>query len=368
MNMQNILERYADLVVNYSVSIKKGERVYIQATTVAEPLVKEIYKAVIKAGGLPHVKLEMQDEQAILLNEANEEQLNYVDPVYALAMKEFEAYIYVRAPFGEASAFAYHKSNAAIRTAALAPHRKNYTNRTATLELKRTLCEYPTEKHAENAGMSLEAYANFIFDACGLNEESPVAYWNSVHDFQQGIVEYLNKCQTIRYVNKKSDISFSTKERIWMNSDGQTNMPSGEVYTCPVEDSVNGYIHFDYPSVFQGEDVKGITLWVKNGWIERWEAEQGEALLERVFNTDEGARRFGEAAIGTNMRIQTPVRNILFDEKIGGTIHMAVGQSYIQTGGKNQSTIHWDMIAGMQDGGQIFADGTLIYENGKFLI
>ena len=178
----------------------------------------------------------------------------------------------------------------------------------------------------------------------------------------------MNKKENVRYVGDGIDIRFSTKGRTWINSDGQTNMPSGEVYTSPVEDSVNGTIHFNYPIVIAGSMVEGVTLWVENGRVERWEAKQGKALLDDAFQNVAGARHFGEAAIGTNYKIDRFTKNILFDEKIGGTVHMAIGQSYLQTGGKNQSAIHWDMIADMKNGGMIFADGEKIYEGGRFLL
>ena len=184
---------------------------------------------------------------------------------------------------------------------------------------------------------------------------------------QQRIKEYLDKVSTIQYKADHTDISFSVEGRTWINSDGKTNMPSGEVFSAPVEDSVNGKVHFTFPSVYMGKDVSGITLWVENGVIKEWKADQGHELLDEVFSI-EGANQFGEVAIGTNYKIQRSTRNILFDEKIGGTIHMAVGQSYKQCGGLNTSSIHWDMITDMQESGQIYADGTLIYEKGKFLI
>jgi aminopeptidase len=171
----------------------------------------------------------------------------------------------------------------------------------------------------------------------------------------------------VHYLGEGVDIKFSTKGRKWINSDGQTNMPSGEVYTSPVEDSVNGTIHFTFPVIYSGHEIEGITLWVKDGQVEKWEAKRGKQMLDNVFQLP-GARYFGEAAIGTNYNIDRFTKNILFDEKIGGTVHMAIGQSYLQTGGKNQSPIHWDLIANMKNGGQIYADGEKIYENGLFLI
>jgi aminopeptidase len=180
-------------------------------------------------------------------------------------------------------------------------------------------------------------------------------------------VDHLNQCREVRYCHPDFDIRFSCAGRTWINSDGRANMPSGEVFTSPVEDSVNGSIRFSFPAIQLGRVVEGIRLEVKNGEIVHWQAEQGGDVLDEVFSMP-GARYFGEAAIGTNRNIQQVTRNILFDEKIGGSVHMAIGQSYYQCGGKNKSDVHWDMITDMKQGGEIFADGKLIYRNGDFLI
>jgi len=213
----------------------------------------------------------------------------------------------------------------------------------------------------------MEDYEHFVYQACNLYENDPKAAWVKVRKSQQTIVDYLNKRDMIHFKGNGTDIQFSVKGRTWINSDGKTNMPSGEVFTGPIEDSVNGVVHFAYPSIYMGHEVEGITLWVKDGKVEKWEAKKGKKLLDKVFEI-KGSRYFGEVAIGTNYNIKRSTKNILFDEKIGGTIHMAVGQSYIQSGGKNESSIHWDMIADMKDGGTIHADNEKIYENGRFLI
>ena len=215
--------------------------------------------------------------------------------------------------------------------------------------------------------MALEQYEAFVYGACHLYADSPIDEWLAVRQSQQQIVDLLNSRDHIRYRGEGIDIEFSTAGRTWINSDGQTNMPSGEVYTSPVEESVNGVIHFSYPAVYMGHEVEGVTLWVKDGMVEKWEARRGQDFLDRIFQID-GARRFGEAAVGTNYTITRFTKNILFDEKIGGTVHMAIGQSYLQTGGKNKSSIHWDMIANMKNGGEIFANDEKIYESGKFLL
>jgi aminopeptidase len=256
------------------------------------------------------------------------------------------------------------------RTEALSGINNTYFERTAKRNepggLKRCLCQYPTQASAQAANMSLEEYDYFVFNACHLYSENAAAEWLKIRKNQQRIKDYLDKVKHVRYKADHTDISFNVDGRVWINSDGQTNMPSGEVFSAPVEDSVNGKVHFTFPSIYMGKDVKGITLWVENGKLVKWDAEQGKELLDHVFEIP-GANYFGEVAIGTNYNIQQSTRNILFDEKIGGTIHMAVGQSYKQCGGKNQSAIHWDMITDMSESGEIYADGKLIYEKGKFI-
>ena len=363
-----ILKKYAKLLVNYCLDIKEGDRLFIQTTTLAEPLVREVYREALRAGAsLVETDFIFRERSRIFLSEANEAQLKTISPFYKTAMSEFEAYLHIRAPFNLREDANTEGSKSKIRSEATSEINKIYFERTATRALKRNLCQYPTDASAQEAGMSLEEYQHFVFNACKLYEPDPEAAWLEVRKSQQHIVDHLNNCQSVRYVTEKTDITFSTEGRIWMNSDGQTNMPSGEVYTSPVENAVNGVVHFSYPCLYGGHEVEGVTLWVKDGYIERWEARRGQDYLDKIFKI-EGTRRFGEAAIGTNYNINKITKNILFDEKIGGSIHMAIGQSYLQTGGKNQSTVHWDMITDMTQGGEIIADGEVIYRNGLFLI
>jgi aminopeptidase len=220
---------------------------------------------------------------------------------------------------------------------------------------------------AQAANMSLEEYEHFVYKACHLYQDDPEQEWLNIRKQQEKIKTYLDQVKTIRYKAEHTDISFSVDGRTWINSDGQNNMPSGEVFSGPVENSVNGKVHFTYPSVFMGKDIDGITLWVEEGKVVQWDAREGKDLLDAVFEIP-GAKYFGEVAIGTNYNIKQATRNILFDEKIGGTIHMALGQSYKQTGGLNKSSIHWDMITDMSKDGAIYADGIKIYEKGVFII
>jgi aminopeptidase len=365
--MVPILSKYADLLVHYCLDIKEGDRLYVSSTTLAEPLIREVWRSALKAGASVDVDLSFREKGRIFLEEANDEQLQYISPLYRMAMEEYDAYLNIMAPFNLREDQNVDAEKSRKRREATKDLNKTYFERTATRSLKRNLCQFPTAANAQEAGMSLEEYEAFVFNACKLFDDDPAEAWLKVRQSQQHIVDFLNNKEKIRYKGDGIDITFSTKGRTWINSDGQTNMPSGEVYTSPVEDAVNGQVHFTFPVVFAGHEVEGITLWVKNGYIEKWEALRGQDLLDNVFQLP-GARQFGEAAIGTNFNIDRFTKNILFDEKIGGTVHMAIGQSYLQTGGKNQSSIHWDMIADMKNGGEIFADDEKIYESGKFLI
>jgi aminopeptidase len=365
--MEHMLRKYAHLLVHYCLDIQPGDRLLISTTILAEPLLREVYRIAVRAGAHVETDLSFEGQNTIFLQEASEEQLLYPPLFYQTAMEEFDAYLHIRAPWGvNEEASVTDPDKAQTRRNALKPVQQAYFRRTATRELKRCLCDFPTEAGAKLANMPLKAYQDFVFQACKLDQPDPVESWLQVRKRQQRIVDLLNQRSEFHYLGPHIDIRFQTQDRTWINSDGQTNMPSGEVYTSPVEDSVNGEVYFTYPAPYQGEDVEGVRLKVEQGLVTQWEATRGKDFLDRILQLD-GARRFGEIAIGTNYDIQTFTRNILFDEKIGGTVHMALGQSYLQAGGKNKSAIHWDMITDMTKGGNIFADGELIYENGRFL-
>jgi aminopeptidase len=365
--MNELLVKYANLLTQYCLSLKEGDKLYISTTTLAEPLVKEVYRAACKLGVLVEVNMSFADANRILYDNAPDSLLNTASPFQELAINEFDAYLVIRAPFNLKEDLGINKDRQKLRSKATANINQTYFDRTADGSMKRCLCQFPTQAAAQEAGMSLEEYSKFVFNACKLFEDDdPIKAWTELGKNQQYIVDYLNKADHIIYRNPKSEISFSVKDRIWINSDGKANMPSGEVYTGPIENSVNGHIHFDYPSIYSGNEVKDFTFHVENGIVQKWTAGLGQEFLDHIFSI-EGTRMFGEVAIGTNYGITQATKNILFDEKIGGTVHMAIGQSYKQTGGVNQSTVHWDMIADMKEG-EILADDKLIYENGHFII
>jgi aminopeptidase len=214
--------------------------------------------------------------------------------------------------------------------------------------------------------MSLAEYADFVYNCCFLYEDDPIGCWDKLEKGQQKIVDLLNTKKEVHYKSSDVDVKFRTDGRKWINSSGHFNMPSGEVFTGPVEDSINGKVRFSYPGIFMEQEIEDITLEIKNGLVIKATAAKGQELLNKILEIP-GARRFGEAAVGNNDRVNKFTKNMLYDEKMGGTIHMALGAGYPETGAKNESAIHWDLLADMKDG-QILADGEVIYKNGKFLI
>lgn len=361
-----ILEKYADLLLTYCMEVAPGERLLVNTTTLAEPLVNELYKQCQQRRVVMDVLFDFEKKQEYFNSYGHEDQARYISETFLKAMQEFECYLVIRAPYEKNNVALAAPEIAAIAAAARKPANDLYFKRTATRNLKRNLCQFPTLQGALDAGMSLEDYTHFVEKACFLNESNPADQWRQVRATQQHIVDKLNSHHHFTYSGPGFSISFRTEGRTWINSDGKTNMPSGEVYTSPVEESVNGNIRFSFPSIYQGFALEEVELQVQDGYITSWSCKNDPGVLDEAFAIP-GARHFGEAAIGTNYRISQITKNILFDEKIGGSVHMAVGQSYLQAGGKNNSALHWDMITDMTNGGQIHADGELVYENGKFV-
>jgi aminopeptidase len=294
------------------------------------------------------------------------EQLTWVSPMRKYWNENFDCFLYIRAPYDTKDTIEVPIEKRNAHNEAYREIRQIYMNRTGDRSMRRSLCQFPTPFSAAEAGMTLDVYEKFVFDACNLFDENPIETWRNFGKNQQKVVDYLNSKTKFRYLGPNCDLTFNTEGRIWINSDGKTNMPSGEVYTAPVDNSMNGWIKYTLPSLYMGETVNEIELNIKDGYIDKWQSKDNIEFLNKIFDID-GARRFGEAAIGTNYKIQQITRNILFDEKIGGTVHLAIGDAYKQCNGVNESSVHWDMITDMKSG-EIYANDELCYKNGKFII
>ena len=364
-----ILEKYADVLVNYSTNVRKGDLVIIYARGYeAQPLVKEIYKLCLLNGANPIVRTSMDEIAETFIKYANDEQLKYIDEMSKLEVDKADVMIFIGAPNNVKSMAKADSTKIAKRSNATHPILAKRLERSASGDMRWVIADYPTNALAQEASMSLEEYSNFLLKSCYLDLDNPVEKWMEIDKEQKRIADILNKTTKIRYKGDKTDITFSTQGRIWIPCSGNMNFPDGEIFTSPVEDSANGEIYFDFPAIYRGNESHKIHLWLENGKVVRHEVEKGAEFFESMLNMDDGSRFVGEIAIGTNERVQDVTGNILFDEKIGGAIHMAVGASYPETGGKNVSGLHWDIIKNMKNGGKIYADDVLIYENGKFII
>ena len=364
--VNTLYERYAALLVHYCLGLKKGDKLLIVSTYLSEPLLQEVYREALRAGGRPETWISASGIARSLYDEGNEEQLGYVSPLYAYAVEHYEAFLFIRAPFHTRELETVDPEKKRIVSVAETAIKKRFRERSAASELRWTICEFPTDAQAQECALSKREYEAFVASACFLCDEDPAGRWRDVHDSQQAMVDRLNRARRITFRGKDTDISFSTEGRKWINSDGRRNMPSGEVFTSPVEESVEGRIRFSYPAVYMGQAIEDVRLEVAHGRVVKWDAAAGKDLLKKVLEVP-GADRFGEAGIGTNHVIDRFTRNMLFDEKMKSTIHMALGASYAEAGGKNESPVHWDLLADMRQGGEISADGEVIYRNGAFL-
>ncbi|NLE50275.1 MAG: aminopeptidase [Chloroflexi bacterium] len=364
------IQKLASVLVNYSLALKPGERVLIRAMSPdAEPLAQALYEEAFNVGGLPFVYIMMSQENEIALESgASLEQLETMNPLLALAYETFEAVIRIDCPQNTRALSQYPPDRQRARAKYLSQIIAIQMRREANKTLRRCSTQFPSFGLAQNAGMSLRQYEDFVFHACKADQENPVALWEEVHRSHERLIDWLKGKKHLQVKGEHIDLEMSIDGRTFLNAGGRSNMPDGEIFTGPVEDSVNGWVRFTYPAYYQGNEVKGVELRFENGLVVDAKAQTNEEFLISTLDTDPGSRRLGEFAIGTNRDIQEFTGSILFDEKIGGTVHMAVGQGYGESGSVNQSLVHWDMICDMRDGGEIIVDGELFYKDGEFVI
>jgi len=370
--------KLAHTIVNYSAKVQKGDFVIIQPfhfCVEAMPFYREVFREILRAGGHPHMTLapgwgSLDEGMAyIFLTEASEEQLRYLDPLDEVLVEKCDCLIILLASSNT-------RFLTSIAPETFKPRFETYSGLSKTLrerwaerkDMTRVISLVPTSGLAQDAEMSLEEFEDFVYGCTYADTEDPVQGWQAVHDYQQRLVDWLAGKKDVVLKGPNLDLSFSIEGRSFINADGTINMPSGEICTSPVEDSANGWARFTYPVMWLGREVEGIELRFEEGKVVQASAKKGEDLLLQMLDTDPGASYLGEFGIGTNKRIDRFIKKILFDEKIGGTIHLAVGSGFPFCGGKNESSIHWDMICDMRDGGQILVDGELFYESGEFLL
>ena len=360
------VEKLAQILVDHSAQIQPGDRVAIEATTAAEPLVRSLYVVILDRGGHPHLLLDLPDQDELLFAHGSDAQLDFPQTFRKLAYEQFESRIRIHSATNPRGLASVDPARQKRRQKTLAPILETQMRRGADRSFKWVTTLYPTAGLAAEAGMSQKDFEDFVYHACHADQADPVALWKKTEAEQARIIDRLEGHHLVSLQGPNVDLSLSIKGRKFLNGAGLNNMPDGEIYTGPVEDSLNGWVRFSYPAIYSGAMVEGVELTFTNGKVSQAKATKNQPLLLEMIDSDPGARYVGEFAIGTNYDIDRFSRNILFDEKLGGSFHMALGAGYPETGSKNKSIIHWDMICGMKEDSEITVDGEIVYKDGKF--
>lgn len=362
------LNRLANVLVNYSTKVKAGDWVHVNANWQAIPLVKEVVAYILRAGGNPSVSLESSDLNEVFMAQAGEAQLRWMPPLDMHMIKNANVWIIIEAPENTRAMSNIDPSRQQMRNLAYEKWTEAYVKRSATRELRWVMTNYPCQALAQEAEMSLADYETFVYQATFADQVDPVQHWRGIHDEQERFISWLAGKKMITIRGPHADVALSVAGRKFINSDGDQNMPSGEIFTSPVEESANGWVYFGYPAIYQGTAVEGVRLEFERGRVVKASAEKNEEFLLKMLDTDDGSRFLGELGIGTNYGITRFTKNILYDEKIGGTFHLALGNGFGEAGGQNESSIHWDLISDAANDTEMYADGQLFYKDGKFVL
>jgi aminopeptidase len=360
-------ERMAEVLVGYCAGVRRGDLVTLESTTHAAPILRELYRKVLEAGGHPLPRITLEGMSESLLRHGNDEQLAWVNPARADDIETVDVRIAIDAPGNTRRLSNVDPARQARYDRSIERLRNRYLERAAAGELRWVLSAFPTEASAQDASMSLPEYEDFVFRAAFLDDPDPVARWQEFGERLDRLAAFLGTKRELRVVAEGTDLRLLTEGRTWIPSNGRENFPDGEVFTGPVEGSVEGEIRFTYPGVFNAREVDDVKLRFEAGEVVEATATRGEDFLRGMIAMDDGARRVGEFAFGLNEAVPMFTRNTLFDEKIGGTVHLALGTAYPETGGLNRSALHWDLVCDLRSGSEVYADGELVYRDGRFL-
>ena len=362
------IEKLAELITGYSLGLREGQVYRIDGEEIAIPLAVALYRAAIRRGALPYTRIVPSGLDEIELQEASEEQLAHISELERLASDRLDAWTSL---WGTVNTRSLTRADPERRRLQLATHYRMVNRRwerisTGDLAWCGTL--YPSQGHAQDAEMSLAEFEDFVHGACHTHEgDDPIAHWQSVSAVLTARAREFEDVRELRIVGPETDLRVVVEGRRWIPSDGRQNMPDGEIFTSPVETGTSGQIYFAFPSVFQGQEVENVRLRFEDGRVVHAEASAGEDYLRSLLDTDSGARVLGEVAFGLNYEIDRFTRDILFDEKIGGTMHVALGGGFNEAGTENKSDLHWDLICDLREEGEVYADGELVWKSGAFI-
>lgn len=362
------IEKFAKILVEHSANIQPGDRVEIQSTLAALPLVKEMYNLILDRGGYPYPVLSWDGQQASHFEHASDLQLEHTHDLRKHVYDNFESRFRIDASTNLHELKDISPDKQRLASKAFSPILETQMRRGAAGDFKWVSTLFPTQAYADQAGMSLAEFEDFVYSAVFADKDDPIAEWKKFQDAQDEIIKKILGKDKVILRGPNVDLSLSVKDRVFVNCAGTNNMPDGEIFTGPVEDSLNGWVRYTYPAIMQGRVVEEIELNFENGKVVKASSKTNQDFLLEMIGSDEGASYVGEFAIGTNYGIQQFTGSILFDEKIGGSFHMALGAGYPETGSVNKSQIHWDMICDMRKDSEILMDDEVIYKDGKFVI
>jgi aminopeptidase len=360
--------KLGELLVNYSLELQPGQLLRIDAGTVAAPLVTEAYRCALRAGGHPRTRIDVEGLDVITVDEANDDQLVFVSDVERFEVEQVDAVMTIWADRNTRALTGADPARVSRRIGSRRELTKRFWERIDAGEAKWVGTRFPTEAHAQDAEMSLAEYEEFVYAACHVRpDEDPVAHWRKVSTELNTRARELETFRQLRIVGPDTDLRVNVEGRSWLAADGKLNMPDGEIFTSPVETETEGEIRFAFPAIFHGRGVEDVRLRFEGGRVVDAEAKTANDYLQSLLDMDEGARILGEVAFGLNYEIDRFTRDILFDEKIGGTVHLALGSSFKNLGGENDSGLHWDMICDLRADGEVYADGELVWKAGRFV-
>ena len=362
------VETVAKILVDYSVRVRPNQLVRIDGGPEGAPLMLAVYQKVLERGAHPFLRVGLEEAEELFYRYASNAQLDYVAPFEKDIVEQIDASIGIWTDVNTRQLSNADPAKQARRSVARRPLLNRVLERASNKEMRWTGTLYPTNAFAQDAEMSLREFEDFVYKACLVDEPDPIKAWKKISKQQQRVTDWLNKAREIHVVGPDTDLRLKVGGRKWGNCDGHENFPDGEIFAGPIEDSANGHIRYTFPACHYGREVEDVRLTFKDGRVVKATAAKNEEFLLKMLNTDKGARYLGEFAFGTSHGIQRFTKNTLFDEKIGGTIHLALGTGYPESGSKNRSAIHWDMVCDLRRGGEVYVDKTLFLKDGKILI
>lgn len=361
------LEKLADVLVSYSTAVGPGDVVRIEGNPPTTPLIREVYRASVRTGAHPTARLLVDEADEALLEEGSDEQLEWVPLDVRWNLEHADVWIALDGPENTKHLSGADAAKIARRVKAREPYQARYLERFSRGEFRWVLCSSPTHASAQAAGMSLSEFEKLVYAAAFLDADDPVAAWRAFGERLDRVGDFLETKTELRVVGADTDLTLGVGGRTWLRSNGRSNLPDGEVFTGPIETSADGTIRFSFPATIRGRQAEDVRLRFEGGEVVEATAARGEAFLRELIGMDDGARRVGEFAFGLNDAVTEYTGSLLLDEKIGGTVHLALGRSVPGTGGENVSALHWDLVCDLRRDGAVYADDELVYRDGAFV-